>query len=441
MALWNRGLWAGAFGLIALSVGLTGCLNNDEPPLAQLGGPGSYANLPRAANGQQSPYYGNPGTPGNVIQRTSYNPQQARLVSGAQPVQGKPEEVLGGQPGFGTPKGAGEPVPGGMAGPIQGMPMPMMPPGYAPPIPTEKQMTTHAPHRVAAPDILFIEALKLTPKGPYRLDAMEVLQIEVSDTLPRQDIKGLYMISPEGTLNLGFNYGTVRVGGLTVDQAQAAIKSHLGNILKSPTVNVALVQMRGMQNIRGEHLVRPDGTVSLGMYGAVYVAGMDLGQVKTVIENHLSAYLVNPQISVDVFAYNSRKIYVVADGAGYGQQVIALPVTGNETVLDVVSRVQGLPSVASLRRIWVSRPSPAGNPYSQILPVDWKAIVQAGRTETNYQLLPGDRLYISADPLITAYNYLDKFLAPVERVLGVTLLGSATFNNLRGLNSGVLTTR
>jgi protein involved in polysaccharide export with SLBB domain len=288
---------------------------------------------------------------------------------------------------------------------------------------TELYRYTPPPHRVAAPDILHIEALRLVPKGPYKLEALELVSIEVSDTLPKQDIKGLFMISPEGTINLGYSYGFVRIGGLTVDQAQAALRNHLAPILKNPTINLALVQMRGMQNIRGEHLVRPDGTIGLGMYGSVFVAGMTLGQVKCVVENHLSAYLVDPQISVDVFAYNSRKIYIIADGAGYGQQVIPLPATGGETVLDAIARVQGLPAVASLKKIWVARPSPAGHPCSQVLPVDWKAITMAGRTETNYQLLPGDRIYISADPLITVYNYIDKLLAPIERVLGVTLLG------------------
>ncbi|MSU80592.1 MAG: hypothetical protein EXS16_21195 [Gemmataceae bacterium] len=400
----NRENWAKSVALIVLCIGLTGCLNHGEPPLTHYGN--GYNTQPNVAGGPQSPNDGNPTAPGSEIQSTAYQPSQVQLGGGAQPAPGKPKEVSVGQAGFGTPLGTGETPPGiGTAQGVDGLPM-MMPPGFSLPSPRELQMTAHAPHRVAAPDILFIEALRLVPKGPYRLDAMEVLQIEVSDTLPRQDIKGLFMISPDGALNLGFNYGSVRVGELTVDQAQAAIRTHLGRILKNPTVNVVLVQMRGMQNIKGEHLVRPDGTVSLGLYGSVYVAGMTLGQVKTIIENHLGAYLVNPQVAVDVFAYNSRKIYVVADGAGYGQQVIALPVTGNETVLDVVSRVQGLPPVASLRRIWVSRPSPAGNPTSQILPVDWKAITMAGRTETNHQLLAGDRLYISADPWITAYNLI-----------------------------------
>ena len=93
-----------------------------------------------------------------------------------------------------------------------GMPTPMgmgMAPGGSLPLPTELNPTAHPPHRVAAPDILYIEALRLVPKGPYKLAPMEVLQIEVSDTLPRQDIKGMYMISPEGFVNLGFSYRSV----------------------------------------------------------------------------------------------------------------------------------------------------------------------------------------------------------------------------------------
>ena len=50
----------------------------------------------------------------------------------------------------------------------------------------------------------------------------------------------------------------------------------------------------------------------------------------------------------------------------------------------------------------------------------------------------GDRIYIAGDCMVTLYNYLDKFLAPVERVLGVTLLGSSTVQSLRGNNTGIL---
>lgn len=414
--------------LTSLLVGMTGCMNlgGDQrvlapPPAASPPAQVTRAAYPYTQSGVMPvSYAGQSGVmPPGAILTTPGGMMDPRLRVMGQGQAMAPEEVMMEPPMMGMPGGQ------------------MLTTTPQLPLPTELARTAHAPHRVAPPDILYLEALRLVPRGPYRLSPLEVLQIEVTDTLPRQDIKGLYMISPEGNINLGHTYGSLRVGGLTVEQAQAAIKNHLAPIIKNANVNVALVQMRGMQNIKGEHLVRPDGTISLGMYGSVFVAGMNLGQVKKVIEDHLAAYLVDPQVSVDVFAYNSRKIYIIADGAGYGQQVIALPATGGETVLDAISRVQGLPSVASLKKIWVSRPSPVGHPTSTVLPVDWKAITQAGRTETNYQLLPGDRIYIHSDFLICLYNYIDKALSPVERVLGVLFLGVNVFNSVRnGNNNG-----
>ncbi|HWY88681.1 MAG TPA: polysaccharide biosynthesis/export family protein [Gemmataceae bacterium] len=319
-------------------------------------------------------------------------------------------------------------LPGSPGNPIPG-------PG---PTPTELAPVSHPPYTIAPPDIITIDAVRLVPKPPYHVEPLEVLYLNVTDTLPNKPILGAFVVSPEGTINLGFDYGTVHVGGMTMDQIQTGIRTHLGNILRNAQVTVALAQFRGLQQLRGEHLVRPDGTIGLGSYGSVYVAGMSLGQAKCVIEKHLSEYLLNPQIAIDVFAYNSKVFYVIFDGGGFGQQVYRLPVTGNETVLDAIGYVQGLAPVSSKHRIWLARPSPAHNGCNQILPVDWNAITMAGSTGTNYQIFPGDRVYVSADCLITFDNYLSKILAPVERLLGATLLGASTaqsFQNLRN-NTG-----
>jgi protein involved in polysaccharide export with SLBB domain len=420
----SRGKKIAAIVMLSLCLGMAGCVgtSNDLQP----GANGSATQ----ARGSYPGYPNQPGYPGDTVQMRDMAPANGyvRLASG-QPMPGQQEDVI-------VERGLGMPTPMGM-GMMQGGPLPL---------PTELNPTAHPPHRVAAPDILYIEALRLVPKGPYRLLPMEVLQIEATESLRGQPIKGLFMITPEGKINLGYSYRPIPVAGLTLDEAQRAIRDYLAQLIipikdNTASVSVTLVQMRGMQNVKGEHLVRPDGTISMGMYGSVFVAGMTLGQVKCTIENHLAAYLIDPQVSVDVFAYNSRKIYIIADGAGYGQQVIALPATGNETVLDAISRVQGLPAVASLKKIWVARPAPAGHPCSQVLPVDWKAITQAGQTTTNYQLLPGDRIYISSDPFICAYNWLDKLLSPLDRVLNTLLLGATTVQTFQGNNTGLLIAR
>jgi protein involved in polysaccharide export with SLBB domain len=302
---------------------------------------------------------------------------------------------------------------------------------YEQPLPTELKKVSHPPYMIEPPDILLIDSVRLVPRPPYRVEPLDVLIIQAAEAIPNQPIAGPYPVSPDGTVNLGFTYGTVRVAGLALEQAEAAIRQHLGRFVKNPQVAVVLGQFRGVQQTRGEHLVRPDGTISLGTYGGVYVAGLTIAQAKCAIEQHLSRYLLEPQISIDVFAYNSKFYYVIADGGGYGQQIFKLPATGNETVLDALSNIGGLPVYSSKRRIWVARPAPPGHPCDQVLPVDWNAITQGGSTATNWQLFPGDRIYVKADCLIATNNFLTKVLAPIEQLLGVTLLGASTVNELR----------
>jgi protein involved in polysaccharide export with SLBB domain len=103
------------------------------------------------------------------------------------------------------------------------------------------------------------------------------------------------------------DYGSVELLGLTIEEAQKAIRDYLmKSALKNPRVQVSPAQSRGMQQLQGDHLVRMDGTIGLGLYGSVTVAGMTLDQARKAIEEHLSQYLLNPEISLDVYAYNSK---------------------------------------------------------------------------------------------------------------------------------------
>src|SRR5262249_19518281 len=142
--------------------------------------------------------------------------------------------------------------------------------------------------------------------------------IRATNVLQEEPIAGAYGVSPDGTLNLGLTYGTLFVSGMTLEEAQEALSRHLRETFKNAQVSVSLAQGRAYQQIRGEHLVRPDGTVSLGTYGSVQVAGLTLDRVKAAIEFHLSGTLLKPEVSVDVFAYNSKAYYVVTDGGGFG---------------------------------------------------------------------------------------------------------------------------
>jgi polysaccharide biosynthesis/export protein len=307
------------------------------------------------------------------------------------------------------------------------------------PVPKELNKISLPPYVVETPDVLQIDAIRIIPLPPYRLEPLDVLYITGENVFDQKaPINGLYPVDPDGTISLGPTYGgSVKVADLSTDEAQKVIQAKVRQIAPKANITVSLAQSRGVQQISGQHIIRPDGTVSLGAYGSVYVAGLTLQQVKQAIEAHLSKYLYRPEVAVDVYAYNSKFYYVITDFAGNGEQVARLPHTGNETVLDAVSLIGGLSAVSS-KHIWVARPAPTECGNDQILPVDWCGITRKGQVKTNYQIFPGDRVYILSQPLTKFDTYLSRVLAPVNRVLGTTLLVGSVQNTFRnnGNNGG-----
>jgi polysaccharide export outer membrane protein len=307
------------------------------------------------------------------------------------------------------------------------------------PVPTEKCKVSLPAYRIEPPDLLQVELLKMVPKPPYRVEVFDVLQVQVVGTLLDQPIDGYYLIEAEGTVNLGPAYGTVRVAGMTVEEVKRAVTVKLGEILARPEVSVQLARTAGTQPLSGVYLVSPDGTINLRQYGAVHVAGKTLIQARAAIEKHLAQFFDSPDVAVDMAGYNSKVYYVITQGAGLGDNVVRVVSTGNETVLDAIAQVGGLSQLSS-KRIWIARPAPPGQ-CEQILPIDWAGISRGASTNTNYQVLPGDRLFIAEDELIASNNFMGKVLAPLERLLGITGLGVNTVRGTQTLGRGYNKTR
>jgi polysaccharide export outer membrane protein len=200
------------------------------------------------------------------------------------------------------------------------------------------------------------------------------------------------------------------------------------------------------QSISGQHLVRIDGTVGLGIWGEVNLSGKSMSQATELIRQHVFKRMQQDKrigdkfkvdvpekllVIVDVLAYNSKTYYVIADGGGFGEQIYPFSITGNETVLDALAKISGLPDIASKRDIWLARRSPMPGMGEQIMPVDYVAITQHAIAQTNYQVMPGDRIYVKAQQIVRIDRFLQKALSPLERLLGITLLGSSTVNSIQ----------
>lgn len=141
--------------------------------------------------------------------------------------------------------------------------------------------------------------------------------------------------------------------------------------------------------------VRADGHIDLEFFGDVYVAGLTLHDVeRKLLLRFLAAAaekkIEDPvEVSVRLIdASNSKRYYVL----GTVTTPNSFPLKGNETVLDGILQA-GLRSNSLPDKAYLVRPHPAGGP-DQVLKVDWFGITERGDTMTNYQLMPGDRIYV-----------------------------------------------
>ena len=310
-------------------------------------------------------------------------------------------------------------------------PIPVTPPEAPPtsPVPRELEKVTLPRYVIEPPDILLVEGVKLVPKSPHRVETFDVLLIRVIGAFPEQPIDNTYNVDADGTVNLGPTYGRISVVGQTIEEAEDQIRAQLSKVLTDVDVSVSLVASAGAQAITGQHLVAMDGRVNLGTYGSVYVAGMTLDETRAAIEQKLTERLDDPEVFVDVLAYNSKVYYIITQGAGLGDDVTRQPITGNETVIDAVAALGGISQVSSTR-MWIARPAPNGVGCEQILPIQWNDIAQGASTATNYQLMPGDRLFIAQDRLMNFNTVVGKILNPFERIFGIVSLGTSMANRI-----------
>jgi protein involved in polysaccharide export with SLBB domain len=157
--------------------------------------------------------------------------------------------------------------------------------------------------------------------------------------------------------------------------------------------DVLLVQPTNLDSqvhLPGDQTVLPEGTIQLGRYGQIIVAGKTVPQIETDVRAQIEAQTKDAgPITVRLVTRVSKVYYVLGEVNAPG----AFPLQGRETVLDAILAAGGLNDRASRKFITLARPTHAEG-CRVVLPICYNEIVQIGDTSTNYQIAAGDRIYV-----------------------------------------------
>lgn len=182
---------------------------------------------------------------------------------------------------------------------------------------------------------------------------------------------------------------TVAVTSCQTTRAQP-VSPDLSNLLPPDETlgvdDVFEVRVYGEEDLSGQFRISDDGTVDYPFAGRIQVLGLRSGEVQNLIADKLKdGYLKNPQVSVMVKEWNSRKVAVLGQVQKPGP-VVYFP---RMTIVDAIAAAGGFTAIAAKNKVTLRREN-NGSVKSQVLPV---ADISEGRYP-NIPLLPGDVLVV-----------------------------------------------
>ncbi len=135
-------------------------------------------------------------------------------------------------------------------------------------------------------------------------------------------------------------------------------------------------------------VVRLDGKISVPLLDDVVAEGLTPTQLKAVLTEQLTEFILEPQVTVVVRQINSKRIYIIGEVNREGPIALA----SGMRVVDALSVAGGFRTFAEKNRIKIIRNQNGGPPVEFVFAYD--DFVDGKNLEQNILLLPGDQIVV-----------------------------------------------
>ncbi len=135
--------------------------------------------------------------------------------------------------------------------------------------------------------------------------------------------------------------------------------------------------------------VGSQGNITFPLVGPMQVAGLSLQEAERQLEDKLTTYLKNPQVSMLVKEYGNKTVYVL--GQVQKPAAIQIPPEKSLTVLEAITSVGGFTDIANVSKVRVLRVQQG---KQVALDVDVTQITKQGNKAMDIALLPGDVVFV-----------------------------------------------
>jgi len=161
--------------------------------------------------------------------------------------------------------------------------------------------------------------------------------------------------------------------------------------------------------VSNQYVINGEGKIQYGFVGDLPAVGLTKKQFKDLLVQHLSTYIVSPDVTVTIVGYNSKIVYVIGEVGTPGKIFMrGDTITVREALLQA-----GLPLLsASTRRCRLITPTEDGKAGMKY--VDVFKLLYEGDLREDLVMKPGDTLYIPATALAKAMRVISPVAQPIQ---------------------------
>ncbi|HBG62380.1 MAG TPA: hypothetical protein DDX37_11205, partial [Candidatus Omnitrophica bacterium] len=177
-------------------------------------------------------------------------------------------------------------------------------------------------------------------------------------------------------------------------QAALDIKEDLPSSADESTYTLGVndvIQISVMRHpeVSGEFRINSEGKIQYEFVGDLVIQGMVKYQVKELLVEKLSKYIISPEVTVKIIGYNSKVVYVVGEVGRPGK----IFMQGNTITVREALIQAALPLLsAKTTKGRLITPSEKSKPIQR--PVNVHKLLFEGDLRENLVMNPGDTLYI-----------------------------------------------
>lgn len=136
--------------------------------------------------------------------------------------------------------------------------------------------------------------------------------------------------------------------------------------------------------------VSPEGTITLPLAGMVKVGGLSVADAEQAVRDKLKRFVINPQVSVFIKEYGNKQVYVLGQVKNPG--AYPLPTEAPLTVIEAITLAGGFTEYAAMDRTRVIRKGSGG--VSQAFMIKVSAIMKHGDKSKDIELKTNDVIFV-----------------------------------------------